>query len=290
MLTPTSWVTTAFREFAARVRDLSWGEGNSTGEHRIHLTFDDGPHPNNTPRLLDELNHAGILATFFVVGKQLETPQAQRLLERIASEGHQVGNHTYSHPYLTRLEEKQIREEILKTERLIGGADRGIKVFRPPFGDRNLLVDQIVSELGYRLVLWNVDALDWHPDYEHRWVQHAMRQIVTREDSLVLTHDRLTSTVDQVGSFIRDIRELSDSKFIGYSEAFPEKLIPNHARLRPWIISRHRERTKIGSAAVPSNAMGLVRGVSGTTEPFLSTLESRDSRFRRRCPTGPSRI
>jgi len=194
-----------------------------TTKRRIHLTFDDGPHLVNTPKLLDELKQAGILATFFVVGKNLETPHGKEVLERAAAEGHQIGNHTYSHPHLTELNEDQIREEILKTENLIGGANKGIKIFRPPFGEHNSLVDQVAQELGYSLVLWNVDTLDWHPKYEGRWVKRAMEQIVTQEDSIVLAHDRISTTVAKVGSLITNIRKLSGSRFIQYSEAFSGK-------------------------------------------------------------------
>jgi peptidoglycan/xylan/chitin deacetylase (PgdA/CDA1 family) len=171
--------------------------------------------------LLDVLERFGVSATFFVTGRNLGTPQAQDLLARMVSEGHQIGNHTYSHPHLTELGAERIRECILKTEKLIGDADRGIKVFRPPFGDHNSLVDQIVQELGYRLVLWNVDTLDWHPEYQDHWVKHAMTQIVAQRVTCVLAHDPLTTTVDHVGSLIAKIRELSGSKFITATEAFP---------------------------------------------------------------------
>lgn len=233
---PSIWPLMAIREFAVKVlnHEVHVGEDSAsdgclfgprmeeTTSRRVHLTFDDGPHLANTPRLLDALEKFDVLATFFVTGMNLETPQAQRLLHRIASEGHQIGNHTYSHPYLTRLGEAQIREEILKTEKLIGDSDRGIKVFRPPFGDHNSLVDQIVRELGYQLVLWNVDTFDWHSEYQGHWVKHAMARIVTHKDSLLLAHDTMTTTVDQVGSLIENIRELSDSALIQSSEAFPQ--------------------------------------------------------------------
>jgi len=193
---------------------------------RIHLTFDDGPDPINTPRLLDELKQARILATFFVVGKNLETPQGKELIQRAAAEGHQIGNHTYSHPHLTELSELQIREEILRTETLIGDASKGVKLFRPPHGEHNSLVDQVAQRLGYSLVFWNVDTLDWHPKYEGRWVEHAMEQIVTQKESIVLAHDRITTTVQKVGSLIADIRKLSGSRFIQYFETRPSSRVP----------------------------------------------------------------
>jgi peptidoglycan-N-acetylglucosamine deacetylase len=111
-----------------------------TKSRRIYLTFDDGPHLVNTPRLLDKLKDYGVLSTFFVKGRSLEAPEAQRLLERIASEGHQIGNHTYSHHRLTGLAAEQIHQEISKTQKLIGAADRGIKIFRPHLATTTLLL------------------------------------------------------------------------------------------------------------------------------------------------------
>lgn len=228
------WTFRAIRDLAARafhdevhLRNALdvYGFGPQVEGRRIHLTFDDGPHLVNTPMLLNTLKEYGVLATFFVQGRNLETPEAQKLLDRIASEGHQIGNHTYSHLHLTELGAQQIREEILKTEKLIGPADRGIKIFRPPFGDHNSLVDQIVQDLGYRLVLWNVDTFDWHPKFQSCWVNHALARIAAHEYSLVLAHDTMVTTVDQIASFVANIRKLSDSRLIQYSEAFPEELV-----------------------------------------------------------------
>ncbi len=191
-------------------------------ERRIHLTFDDGPHPTNTPKLLEELKNADIQATFFVVGRHLETSLGQELIHRAAAEGHQIGNHTYSHRRLTEFTEDQIRQEVLRTERLIGDANRGIKILRPPFGAYNAMVEQVAQELGYRTVLWNVDTQDWDPEYQHRWVEHAMRQIMKQEQNVVLAHDIQTTTVTKVGALIAQIQKLPGSSFIGYSELLPE--------------------------------------------------------------------
>jgi peptidoglycan/xylan/chitin deacetylase (PgdA/CDA1 family) len=108
-----------------------------TTPRRIYLTFDDGPSAETTPQLLDHLKEAGIKATFFVVGRNIENASGRAIVERMAAEGHQIGNHTYSHPNLTRLDAAVIGQEIKQTEDLIGPLDNGIKVFRPPFGFHN---------------------------------------------------------------------------------------------------------------------------------------------------------
>ena len=190
-------------------------------QQRIHLTFDDGPHPINIPQLLDELKQSGIQATFFVIGKKLETSLGQELIHRAAAEGHQIGNHTYSRPRMMELAEDQIREEISKTEQLIGDANKGFKILRPPYGEHNALVDQLAQELGYRVVLWNVDSSDWDPKYQDCWVNRAMEQIMTQEQSIVLAHDIQSKKVTRVETFIAQIQKLSGSSFIRYSEALP---------------------------------------------------------------------
>jgi len=222
-----------------------------TRKQRIHLTFDDGPHPINTPKLLDELKQSGILATFFVMGQKLETSFGQKLIQRAAAEGHQIGNHTYSHPHLTELTEDQIREEISRTERLIGDANKGLRIFRPPYGEHNALVDRVAKELGYRLVLWNVDSRDWDPSYQDHWVDYAMEQIVTQNECILLAHDNQTTTVMKAATFIAKIRALSGSSFIAYSEAFPRKrlsLILSYLRTffpSRWRDLNHAVRTRV---------------------------------------------
>jgi peptidoglycan/xylan/chitin deacetylase (PgdA/CDA1 family) len=211
-------------------------------KRRILLTFDDGPDPVYTPRLLDELKQAGIKATFFVMGKKLETSFGRGLIERAAAEGHQIGNHTYSHPRLTELSEDQIREEILRTDELIGDVNNGVKILRPPYGAHNPLVSQVAQELGYKLVLWSVDSGDWNPIYQSNWVDYAMEQIASKEHSVVLAHDNQSTTVTKVGALIARIRKLSDSRFIPYSEAFPPNQSSfNLSELRAFLPLRWRD-------------------------------------------------
>jgi peptidoglycan/xylan/chitin deacetylase (PgdA/CDA1 family)/glycosyltransferase involved in cell wall biosynthesis len=214
---------------------------HGTTRRRIHLTFDDGPHLVNTPRLLEELKQAGIRATFFVMGKKLQTPEGMELVRRAVAEGHQIGNHTFSHPHLTELNEDQIREQILSTEGLIGALDNGVKLFRPPYNDHNSLVDQVVESLGYRMVSWNVDSKDWHPEYKSEWVERAMEQIAAQRDSIVLLHDFSAVTVENFGEFIASVRKLSDGRFIAPSEAFPPaRRWPGNSYLRMLIPLRWR--------------------------------------------------
>ena len=181
---------------------------------RISLTFDDGPNAATTPCLLDFLKASGIKATFFVVGQNVANARGFAIIERIAAEGHQIGNHSYSHARLTQLGAAQIEQEIKQTEALIGSLDKGIKLFRPPFGFHNAIVDRTVEALGYKLVLWDVSSLDWRAHYQNRrWVSHVLRQIKARRNSVVLAHDVFPSTVEHVPELVAAIRKSPENEF-----------------------------------------------------------------------------
>jgi peptidoglycan-N-acetylglucosamine deacetylase len=126
----------------------------------IALTFDDGPNPEWTPRLLETLDRFGVKATFFLVGKYAN---GQSVLTRfIANNGHTIGNHTWSHPNLAWTAPARVREELRNTndtiEQIIG---RPVRHFRPPFGARRPDVLRTARELGMEPVLWNAMASDW---------------------------------------------------------------------------------------------------------------------------------
>ena len=180
----------------------------------VRLSFDDGPNPTTTPPLLDHLRDHGVKATFFVLGQNIVHQEGRAILERIACDGHQIGNHSYSHADLTKLTAKQIEDEIKQTEALIGSLDNGIKLFRPPFGFHNSTVDEVVRCLGYRFVLWNVISRDWEKYYSNRrWVSHTMKQIEAKQDSTVLAHDVHPSTVAHFPELVRAIRSLPNTEF-----------------------------------------------------------------------------
>jgi peptidoglycan-N-acetylglucosamine deacetylase len=185
-----------------------------TKPRKVHLTFDDGPSAETTPYLLDHLKKSGIKATFFVVGRNIENARGRAIVERMAAEGHQIGNHTYRHPNLTQLDGARVEQEIKQTEDLIGPLDNGTKVFRPPFGFRNGVVDRTAEALGYKSVLWNLCAWDWRPHYQNRrWVSHIVRQIAAGRDGIVLAHDVVPSTVAHVPELIAAIRDLPGTEF-----------------------------------------------------------------------------
>ncbi|MDQ0809553.1 peptidoglycan/xylan/chitin deacetylase (PgdA/CDA1 family) [Streptomyces sp. B3I7] len=124
------------------------------------LTFDDGPHPRYTPQILDTLREYDVRATFFVCGEM--AVEYTYLLARMADEGHLVGNHTWSHPLLTRMSRAGIRSEMTRTSKVIRNAygERPLW-FRAPYGAWNRTTFRLGSDLGMEPLAWTVDTRDW---------------------------------------------------------------------------------------------------------------------------------
>ncbi len=142
----------------------------------LTLTFDDGPNPAWTPRLLDILADHGVRATFFMVGRYAQAEPA--LVRRIAEAGHLIGNHSWSHPNLAITAASHVREELSRTRKAleqITGAP--VRFFRPPFGGRRPVVLRIARELEMTPVLWNAITSDWSEPSADRIAKRLMGKI-----------------------------------------------------------------------------------------------------------------
>lgn len=156
----------------------------------VALTFDDGPNALYTERLLDGLAERGVKATFFLIGKNAEAHP--EIVQRIAEEGHLIGNHTYSHLMLTDGNEAEFLEEIDKTGAIIKEITGSAPVFcRPPFGVWNTCYEE---RLGIIPVLWDVDPKDWCT-FDTQTV--ARRILADCHDSaIILLHDEYETSVE----------------------------------------------------------------------------------------------
>ena len=191
---------------------------------KLALTYDDGPNDPHTLHLLDVLDRHQVKATFFLMGRYVE--QRPDIVRRIADGGHEIGNHTYSHPNLalstqaTQIEELLRCEAALNTARLYLPAPtvdpnfqfhaevsqwpaatveqsaavckelrqgNGTTLFRPPFGARRMATLRVARQLGYVPVQWTVTCFDWRPTTAARVESHAIRQI--RGGDIILMHD-----------------------------------------------------------------------------------------------------
>lgn len=126
----------------------------------VFLTFDDGPHPEHTPRLLDGLRQHGMLATFFVLGTHVQ--DHPEIVQRIVAEGHAVGNHTWNHPNPAEISARELMAELQRTNQILKrtvGVD--CRLFRPPHGRLTATQFCRVWSAGQTVVLWNVDPKDY---------------------------------------------------------------------------------------------------------------------------------
>lgn len=158
----------------------------------VALTFDDGPSPY-TGKLLDALKARGAHATFFMVGDRLANySDYRKYAKRMADEGHQLGNHSWSHAELTNYGYSKVSQELSSTRKYLveAGGDKTYYV-RPPYGSYNSTVK---SAAAAPLIMWSVDPLDWQYRNANTVYNNVMNQV--RDGSIVLMHDLYSTSVD----------------------------------------------------------------------------------------------
>lgn len=170
-------------------------------EKKVALTFDDGPHPKYTPRLLEGLRKRNVTATFFVTGENAEA--YPEIIEDMENDGHLIGNHTYSHIQLTNENREKFREELIKTNNIIKEiTGKDISYVRPPYGSWDKTFE---TELNMFPVLWNVDPLDWCCGSADCIVQRVEAQV--SENSIILLHDYYNPSVQAALRIVDDLRK-----------------------------------------------------------------------------------
>jgi peptidoglycan/xylan/chitin deacetylase (PgdA/CDA1 family) len=152
----------------------------------IALTFDDGPNPDVTPRLLDLLDRHHARATFFLIGRHARACEA--LVLEIASRGHSIGNHTDTHPNLIWMAPMQIEAELLRCgEAIESVTGHPLHWMRPPYGFRGPQLHTQVRKTGHLgVMMWSAMSRDWRPQPSERMIQRLRR---VRDRDIVLLHD-----------------------------------------------------------------------------------------------------
>ncbi len=191
----------------------------------IAMTFDDGPHPQNTPRLLDMLAQRNIKATFFVIGRSVDLSPG--VLRRTVAEGHEIGNHSHTHRLLSKLGDAELRQEMQRCQDAVGRA-AGVRprTMRPPYG--GLLQRQrelVQAEFGYPTILWSVDPLDWKRPGPSVVTERILSG--TTAGGIVLAHDLHSQTVDAMpatldGLLKRGFKFVTVSQLIAMKVETPE--------------------------------------------------------------------
>ncbi|MBM7647423.1 polysaccharide deacetylase family sporulation protein PdaB [Bacillus ectoiniformans] len=192
---------------------------NGTGAYKqIALSFDDGPDEEYTPKILDILKEKQVKATFFVVGQQVKW--FPEMLCRIIDEGHEVGNHSFTHPEFSELTTSELIEEIDQTEQVIAQVSGCFPtVMRPPFGDVTANDIEVINDLGLKVVLWSVDTQDWKGLSKKRIIHKVMDQAMP--GSIILQHSHncmpLDGTVEALPVIIDRLSE-QGYQFVTISE------------------------------------------------------------------------
>lgn len=174
-----------------------------TGKKLIALTYDDGPDPRVTPKLMELLKRKKVPATFYVLGKRVE--EYPEITRQLHENGFELVNHTYEHKLLTKLPEEKIRWELTRTNELISEiTGQPVTHMRPPYGGRNARVDQVIRDLGMKTILWDIDTEDWRKRSAAQMIANIERRAT--DGSIVLFHDRYQSSLDATEAVIDSLR------------------------------------------------------------------------------------
>ncbi len=178
------------RQESMEAQEQQKGPKAGTEIKTVALTFDDGPHEEWTPALLDGLKERGVKVTFFLMGQNI--PGKEAIVERMAEEGHLIGNHSYQHIQLTRAGTEEVCQAIERTGEMIRGLT-GVKpqYVRPPYGDWN---EELECQTGLTTVLWDVDSLDWKYRDQSRVVEKVCREVA--DGDIILMHDIFQTSKD----------------------------------------------------------------------------------------------
>lgn len=182
----------------------------------LALTYDDGPSEVWTPRLLEVLAHHEVRATFFMVGRY--AAQLPEVARAVASAGHTIGNHSYTHPNLIFCSAGQVQAQLDECDRVLTNVvGEHSKLFRPPFGGRRPDVLRTARAHGFVPVMWSVTAYDWNPVAPEMIEKKIARQI--HGGDVILMHDggHLSPTADRSATVTATDRIISRYKGEGYT-------------------------------------------------------------------------
>ena len=195
----------------ARVLKLTHG---SPGVRTIALTFDDGPHPEYTPKLLALLEHYQVKVTFFVVGKMVERYPDLVRMEQAA--GHEIGNHTFDHVNVTRLPDDQVTSEWAGCERAVQAiTGLTMKYCRPPGGRYDRATVSAASRLGLTTVLWTDNSADYASHSASRMERRVLARV--SNGGIILMHDGVQQTIEVLPQLIETLRRRG-YRFVTLSE------------------------------------------------------------------------
>ena len=168
----------------------------------VAITFDDGPNSTFTPQILDVLYKNDVAATFFICGKNISTNE--KLLNEIVNSGHELGNHTFTHPDLTTLTHQEILNEFKDTQSKLSELlpDYNLDYIRPPYGRYN---EDVLNIFGSKMTLWEIDSGDWE-DNTHETITDNVVNTV-KDGDIIVFHDDNEDTVIAIEEIIVILKE-----------------------------------------------------------------------------------
>lgn len=180
---------------------------NLPNDSHVFLTFDDGPHPVATPKVLEVLDHFGIKATFFCVGENAQKyPEIMRDIEQA---GHRIGNHTYCHENGWTTPVDTYMNSIMKTSALIKS-----NLFRPPYGRINLRSIYRLKNAGYQIIMWSWLSKDYDPKLKNNTIIAAAKHI--KAGDVLVFHDS-QKTEERIEELLMEIIPRIQSKQLTFS-------------------------------------------------------------------------
>jgi peptidoglycan/xylan/chitin deacetylase (PgdA/CDA1 family) len=173
-------------------------------ERTLYLSFDDGPHPEHTPRLLDLLAKHDARASFFLVGEEVE--KHPHVVQRMVEEGHLIGNHSYSHPSFPKITLAEQLAEIDRTDRILADFDgRPRHAFRPPSGALPLPLLIHFARTGRRIVYWSYDSYDYQHAPPPEFIAR-IRKAPPDAGDVVLMHDDDAKVIESLEDLMPEWR------------------------------------------------------------------------------------
>lgn len=196
---------------------------------RLTLTFDNGPTPGVTDHVLEELDERGILATFFVVGRDLQKEGRRELVQKVKDAGHWIGNHTMTHSvqFGTSDDPRLPTAEITAAQDVLGDLAEEARLFRP-WGNGGILGPDLLSPAAielmqqdrYTCVLWNSVPRDWED--ARGWAARALADVDSQLWTVLVIHDIPGGAMDQLGSFLERVVE----RGVEIVQEFPDDCVP----------------------------------------------------------------
>lgn len=182
-----------------KVRIVSPTREINPAKPMVALTFDDGPNKNTTIPILDTLKEYDGVATFFILGNRI--PNNGDILERMITEGSEIGNHSFNHQQLTTITSSEVKDQMDRTQdavmEVVGSKPR---LMRPTYGSYN---DNLKSQIDMPMILWSIDTLDWKSRNAEKVSNHVLTNV--KDGDIVLMHDIYGSTADAVKTIVPEL-------------------------------------------------------------------------------------